>query len=152
MIKSNTSISREESIDLINSSADDRSIGYMLISDISDRFNYVPVLNAAINYSGYSPKNVTHLWEYTLMSPIFAFVPRFIYPDKPSNTFANWYAYNLMGSTEDNNMSATYQGILYMNGGVVSVVLGFLLVGALFYLVYIYYFQDRYLYIFIAQI
>lgn len=151
-IKMNESVSTKETADLITNNAGDRTIVLMVVSDVIDRANYVPVLSVALKHKGYVPNNVSKLWTYTLLSPIYAFVPRFLFPDKPSNTFSNWYAYNLMGSTEENHMSASYQGILFMNGGALSVIMGFLLVGCLFYLLYCFYFQEKYIYIYLAQI
>ena len=152
MIKNDVNLTQNESISLVSQSADGESLGTMVVNNFIDRINYVPVLSVALEHKGNVPKNVSELWKYTFLSPIYAFVPRFIYSDKPSNTFSNWYAYNLMGSTEDNHMSATYQGILYMNGGILSVILGFMLVGALFYFIYSFYFQDQYIYMYISQI
>ena len=152
IIKSDNSLTAKESKELVSENAGEGTLTMMVLNSVIDRANYVPVLSVALNHKGYVPDNVSRLWEYTLLSPVYAFAPRFLLPDKPSNTFSNWYAYNLMGSTEENHMSASYQGILYMNGGVVSVILGFLLVGCLFYILYCYYFKEKYIYIYITQI
>lgn len=152
MLRSGSELSTQESISLIKESSGDLSIGEMVIEDFVSRINYVPVLSVALENEGRGPENVQKLWEYTMFSPVYAFIPRFIYKDKPSNTFSNWYASNLMGSTDDNHMSASYQGILYMNGGILSVIMGFLLVGVLFYFLYYYYFQEKYIYIYLAQV
>lgn len=152
MIRNESRLSTQESISLIKESSGDLSIGEMVIEDFVSRINYVPVLSVALENEGRGPENVQKLWEYTMLSPVYAFIPRFIYKDKPSNTFSNWYASNLMGSTDENHMSASYQGILYMNGGILSVIMGFLLVGVLFYFLYYYYFQEKYIYIYLAQV
>lgn len=152
VLRSDESLSSREAKELVYDNAGDKTVLMMVTSSIIDRSNYVPVLSVALNHKGYVPDNVSKLWTYTLLSPIYAFVPRFLFPEKPSNTFSNWYAYNLMGSTEENHMSASYQGILYMNGGVLSVIMGFILVGVLFYLLYCFYFQEKYIYIYLTQI
>jgi len=93
------------------------------------RVIYLPQIILAINYEGTLPDAVTRLWEYTLMSPINALIPRSINPSKPAITFGRWFSYNVFGSTINNNIGATYQGILYMNGKLISVFIGFFLVG-----------------------
>lgn len=93
------------------------------------RITYVPQLILSINYEGDTPDAVDNLWQYHLLSPIYALVPRFIYPDKPIITFGSWFSFNVYGSTENNNIGATYQGILYLSGGFFSVFLGFIILG-----------------------
>jgi hypothetical protein len=109
--------------------------------DFLNRLNYVPVLCKAIEYNGKIPNSVENLWEYTLLSPIYAVVPRFIYSEKPTTDFSRWFSYNIARSTETNNISATYQGILFMNGGLISVILGFILVGGFMYFFYFYFYS-----------
>ena len=148
------SLSREQSIDLVSevAASSDNTVLGMVTSDFFMRINYVPVLASAVDYKGSVPSSITNLWEYTFMSPIYAIVPRSIFPSKPENDFTKWYAYNVCHSTEENNMSATYQGILYMNGGILSVIFGFLLVGVLFYAISKFWLNANYIYIYISQI
>ncbi len=96
------------------------------------RITYVPQLILAINYSESTPPPaVKNLWIYTAQSPVNAFLPRVLYPNKPEITFGKWFSYYVYGSTKDNNIGATYQGILFMNGHLISVFWGFVLVGIL---------------------
>jgi hypothetical protein len=94
-----------------------------------NRLNYVPALSRAIEYKGLQPSSVSNLWLYTLKSPIMAIVPSFFLKLKPDETFSRWYSFNVMGSTETNNISSTMQGILFMSGGISSVFFGFVLIG-----------------------
>ena len=98
-----------------------------------------------MEYEGPKPPAVTNLWYYKFMSPIYAFTPRVINPGKPEITFGKWFSFNVYGSTEDNNIGATYQGILYMNGGLISVLFGFLIVGMVQALFVNFLFNNKYL-------
>lgn len=109
------------------------------------RITYIPPLVLAMEYEGPKPPAVTNLWYYKFMSPIYAFTPRVINPGKPEITFGKWFSFNVYGSTEDNNIGATYQGILYMNGGLISVLFGFLIVGMVQALFVNFLFNNKYL-------
>lgn len=150
-IFNDTSLSQGSAIELISQTTEGSSMTTYMIATTLSRMNYVTVLSNALQYNGPLHQNVENLWEYSLMSPLFAFVPRTLLPDKPTSTFANWYAYAVCGSTEDNNMSASYPGILYLAGGIPSVIFGFLLVGIVLFFVVKVWMSDEYMYIYLSQ-
>lgn len=150
-IFNDTSLSSTNATEIIADATSGNSMTSYMIATTLSRMNYVTVLSNALEYNGPLHQNVEHLWQYTLMSPLYAFIPRTILPNKPTSTFANWYAYNVCGSTADNNMSASYPGILYLAGGVPSVILGFLLVGVVLFFVVRIWLSDEYLYIYLSQ-
>lgn len=104
--------------------------------DLSRRFNKIPQLTTAIDYDGPTPESVNNLWKYTFMSPVYAFLPSFIIENRPKVSFGSWFAQVGFNTTEDTNVGATFQGILFMNGGIISVIFGFLLVGFVQYFLY----------------
>ncbi len=114
------------------------------------RITYVPQLILAIEYDGEKPDAVNKLWEYQLLSPIYSVLPRFVYETKPEITFGRWFSYYVYGSTYDNNIGATYQGILFMNGGLISVFFGFLIVGFMQGFIKQLFFNDKYLPIYLT--
>ncbi|WP_170845713.1 O-antigen polymerase [Parapedobacter composti] len=118
-ISYNSALSNETQLSSVSSAA----------MDMLYRVTYIPPLVLAVNYHGHLPPAVSNLWEYVITSPVNAFIPRFINPNKPEVTFGRWFSLNVYGSTEDNNIGATFQGILYLAGGVWSVIFGFLLIG-----------------------
>lgn len=129
-------------------STDDFSL-HTSLTQVLYRVTYVPQLILAIEYQGQKPESVSKLWQYKLLSPINALIPRVINPNKPSITFGKWFSHNVYGSTRDNNIGATYQGILYMNGGLLSVFIGFFLVGLIQAIIVNYLFNRKYLPIYI---
>ena len=150
-IFNDTSLSQSNATELISQATEGSSMTTYMLATTLSRINYVTVLSNALEYNGPLHQNVEHLWEYSLMSPLYAFIPRTLLPDKPTSTFANWYAYAVCGSTEDNNMSASYPGILYLAGGIPSVILGFLLVGIVLFFVVKIWLSDEYMYIYLSQ-
>lgn len=64
---------------------------------------------------------------YTI--PIQAFIPRFIWSDKPIEDQAKWYSVNVWGSVETSAVAMTPMGFLYFAGGYVFIILGFFLIG-----------------------
>lgn len=122
------SIIKQEDINLNTASSNKGNI-ITAFNSFLYRTSYVPQLIMAIDYSGDLPQSVEKLWEYHLLSPIYSVLPRPIYKNKPEITFGKWFSYNVYGSTRENNIGATYQGILYLNGGIGSVFIGFVLLG-----------------------
>lgn len=118
--------------------------------DLIYRTTYVPQLILAINFNDKLPPSVEKLWEYQLLSPIYSVIPRQIYNTKPEVTFGKWFSYNVYGSTRENNMGATYQGILYLNGGLVSVFFGFALLGLFQALFVRLFFNNKYIPIYLS--
>lgn len=112
------------------------------------RVTYTPQLILAINYNGLKPDAVLNLWYYKLMSPSYVIIPRFLNPDKPKITFGKWFSYYVFGSTKDTNIGATYQGILYMNGGLMSVFFGFFILGLFQALIIRFVFNEKFIIIY----
>jgi len=99
------------------------------INALITRINQVPQLTTAIVYDGPLPESVDELWIYTIKSPLYAFLPSTILKERPKVSFGSWFSVAGFNSTEESNVGATFQGILYMNNGIFSVIFGFLLVG-----------------------
>lgn len=72
--------------------------------------------------------------EGFLLFPLLAYVPRIVWPDKPMETVGSWYTQVVLGRPEDYVTSAGMGPLtfLYFAGGVLAVLIGFLLVGVLF--------------------
>ena len=67
-----------------------------------------------------------------LMSPAYAVVPRFMWPDKPLQNLGNWYANEVWGENTTTNARAMGPlGYLYFAGGGGVIFLGFLAIGIL---------------------
>ncbi|WP_133466000.1 hypothetical protein [Sunxiuqinia elliptica] len=128
--KNGVNVDRELVMNVINGPSQNILVSEA-VSNALYRITYVPQLILAIDYSGKTPPSVDNLWTYTFLSPINAFLPRVVNPNKPQITFGRWFSYHVYGSTADNNIGATYQGILFMNGHLFSVFWGFIFIGVL---------------------
>jgi hypothetical protein len=66
-----------------------------------------------------------------LLAPVYSMVPRLLWPSKPVFNLGRWYAINLLGAPLDTTTAASISpiGYLYLAGGGVAVVAGFLLLG-----------------------
>jgi hypothetical protein len=66
-----------------------------------------------------------------LLAPVYSVVPRLLWPSKPVFNLGRWYAINLLGAPLDTTTAASISpiGYLYLAGGGVAVVAGFLLLG-----------------------
>src|SRR5690606_2285570 len=69
--------------------------------------------------------------EDILLSPLYSVIPRLVWTNKPVNDVGGWYTQVVMG--QPSASSTTMYPVTYLNfaGGVVAVVLGFLVVGVL---------------------
>jgi hypothetical protein len=83
-------------------------------------------------------KTTDFLYGQTFVQGMEVFVPRFIYPNKPSLNIGNWTAHNydILAPTDSvTNISPTYMGELYMNFGFTGVVVGMFIMGIIAVLV-----------------
>lgn len=69
-----------------------------------------------------------------VLLPALVFVPRFIWPDKPLYDKGYWFAVNVWGQDPHiySSIALTYPGDLYLQFGLLSLVLGMFLTGVLF--------------------
>jgi hypothetical protein len=77
------------------------------------------------------PEGSPNFLEDIFLSPLYSIVPRALWEGKPVNDVGLWYTQVVMG--EGTNSSTAMYPVTYLNfaGGVVAVVLGFLVVGVI---------------------
>lgn len=63
------------------------------------------------------------------MAPAYAFLPRALFPDKPTGTLGIWYTHVIMGDPVMSATDATAFTYLYFAGGILAIVGFFLLLG-----------------------
>lgn len=67
--------------------------------------------------------------RYIALSPVYAYVPRAVWPGKPSLNPGGWFVSRVLDYEGDYNIGFTAIGFLYIAGGIVGVILGFMVVG-----------------------
>lgn len=115
-----------------------------LSSDIAsatiDRSNLIGSTALAINYMDTQPElpeGSPKFLQNVLMSPLLAFVPRLVWPDKPLQNVGAWFGREVLGSTSITHAEAMGPvGYLYFAGGLLAIVGGFLAGGAFVKAVY----------------
>jgi hypothetical protein len=87
------------------------------------RLNYLPVQKAAIDLydDGYGSE------DWTLIG--WLFIPRFLYPDKPSITGSGMYLYEKISGQQESSVAAGLFVDAYYNGGLLVVLLVSVLLG-----------------------
>lgn len=103
---------------------------------IASRFDLAGMTALAIDYVDRGDLQGDKRAEFQdsiLLAPILAYVPRAVWPNKPSYSQGVWFNQNVRGSWSDERTSVGMGpiGYLYMAGGVTAVVLGFLGFGIL---------------------
>lgn len=103
---------------------------------ISSRFDLSGVTSLAIEYvddGQLQPEFRVEFQNSILLSPILAYVPRFIWQEKPSYSTGVWFHQNVMGMQADETTSVGMGpiGYLYMTGGILGIIAGFLAFGVL---------------------
>lgn len=91
-----------------------------------DLFN---VFNLIINETGI---NTNYTFGETYLNGFLTIIPRFIYPDKPAVNFGNLvgYKYHLIYNNDFiTNSSPSIMGEMYMNFGIIGIILGMLVLG-----------------------
>ena len=102
-----------------------------IFESIISRNAYLLGAAKSIQYSdiqGLRPKDPDFLEKiYTI--PIQAFIPRFLWSNKPIEDHSTWYSVNVWGSQETSSVAMTPIGFLYFAGGYLIIALGFFVIG-----------------------
>jgi hypothetical protein len=105
--------------------------------DIAERFDIAGMTMLAIDYVEHGDLQRYERREFQnsiLLAPVLAFIPRVVWPEKPSYSVAGvWFNQNVLGSRYDQRTSVGMGpiGYLYLAGGVMAVILGFASFGVL---------------------
>jgi hypothetical protein len=79
-----------------------------------------------------------------ILSPVYAMIPRVIWPDKPMNTLGRWFTAQLTGDhTAYSATSMGPVGRLYVTGGVIAIFFSYFTVGLINRLVYEVFWKPR---------
>lgn len=110
--------------------------------EIFRRLNFLPELVKFQNY-----KNEHGLTEddpdfiyITLTTPLQIFTPRFLWKDKPKSDLGVWWVtQRVFGMNEVNSSSAFGPiGFLYLTGGTFAIIIGFIIIGFILQLTYLF--------------
>jgi hypothetical protein len=81
------------------------------------------------------PENAPDFLSNIVFSPVYAVVPRFLWPSKPTNSLGLWFRETILnyqlGNENTTAIAITPIGYLYFTGGSVAVFIGFWLMGIL---------------------
>ena len=90
--------------------------------NFGDRINYARYLGRIIEYDY---KFDDHWYGASLLPLLTWFIPRFIYPDKPSISIGRWYAETILGWSDDSRSEAamTVAGDGYLNFGIFGILI-----------------------------
>jgi hypothetical protein len=107
------------------SAHDGSSVGKLLA-----RFNYSFIGSYGLMFSdekmGKLPNNIL---SDLVLSPLHAWIPRFIWENKPISNIGVFYNQKILGSNTNSSAGMGSITYLYMGGGVILVLLGYLLIG-----------------------
>lgn len=78
---------------------------------------------------GLPSENTPHFLENIMLAPAYAFVPRFIWTTKAQSTSGSWFSVEVMGWSATTATAMSTVAYLNYAGGIVAVVLGFILLG-----------------------
>lgn len=124
-------------LDALQESQEQRSLvvtsSLPLASQIASRFDLMGMSAVGIAFvrgGGYVEKSAEFA-ESLYLSPILAFVPRAVWPDKPSYSSGVWFNSVVLGKTEDDTTSVGMGPVawLYLMGGFAGVAIGFVGLG-----------------------
>jgi hypothetical protein len=98
--------------------------------------NYSTEIAASIRYKEtYGiPDDAPNFLSNIVFSPLYAVIPRFLWPDKPLNSLGLWFKDSILNYQAGENRTAigmTPIGYLYFTGGSIAVFIGFWLIGVL---------------------
>lgn len=108
----------------------DQSWGTQIVS----RFDLSGMTSVGIAFAKDNPlvdEKSAEFAESLYLSPVLAFVPRALWPDKPSYSTGVWFSNVVLGRMEDQTTSIGMGPVtwLYMLGGLMGVGLGFVAIG-----------------------
>jgi len=100
------------------------------------RFSFLHSINAIINQT--PQKQPFWYGRYYWQIPALVFIPRAVWVNKPCLNYGKWFAITYLGYPQETRTSVavTLVGDLYLNFGVVGVILGMFLLGLCFYFLY----------------
>jgi len=106
--------------------------------DLMNRFVGLDAFSIIIESKDYQKGKTISLF-------FWAFIPRFIWPDKPSLDVGREFAITMWNQPANvqSSMAPTSIGELYWNFGLIGVVLGMFVLGVIYRIVYIYLIKDR---------
>ncbi len=109
--------------------------GEETLARLLERSDMVVVTGKGLEFvaDGDMPENAPHFLSQIVLSPLMAYVPRAIWPDKPKEEIGGWFNQEVLGQREDLVTSVGMGPIvyLYFAGGITMVIIGFFAVGIL---------------------
>jgi hypothetical protein len=116
-----------------------RGPGQLLLEgglDLSRRLALLPDVALVMDYVD----RTGDLWygKTYIYLPLYAVVPRYLWPDKPISELGYWFSYAVLGNPRSEHQSEALMlpGELYLNFGLPGVCVGFLLLGLFLRFVY----------------
>ena len=73
--------------------------------------------------------NIDEEWEHLLFSPLYAIIPRVIWPSKPLANFGSWASVHIYGSGEENSIGITPQAYSYLVARFFGIIFFFFMFG-----------------------
>lgn len=118
----------QEQLDLMH------EVNVPLLSQMASRFDLTGVTAVGIAFAangGATAERAAAFAESLYLSPILAYAPRFLWPDKPSYASGLWFNNVVIGKTEDASTSVGMGPVtwLYIVGGTVGIAVGFFCIG-----------------------
>lgn len=107
-----------------------------ILVHLSSSHNAVPVFSEGITYANENPvlpEGSPRFLRDIFLAPVIAVVPRFLWSGKPETNHGSWYSREVMGLwyLEQHAVGMSAVTYLYFAGGVIGVMLGFLVFGIL---------------------
>ncbi|MCX6183266.1 MAG: hypothetical protein NT150_15240 [Bacteroidetes bacterium] len=83
---------------------------------LASRQNNIAALGLTLQYAEKYNYYATDEYKHLLLSPLYAFVPRFIWSSKPLADIGHWASVNIYGGSDENSIGITPQGYAYLIG------------------------------------
>lgn len=112
--------------------------GVMEAATKEELLSFVGATISALHRDPNILNNAPGFLQSILLSPIYAVIPRAVWPDKPIYQFGYWYAQRVLGDPPDMRNSVAMSPISYFLfiGGDMAVILGFLFLGVIYRIVF----------------
>ena len=129
--QNNSNSTHEITTTLLESSYKSDSNAFINYLSILSRLNLTHDAAYGIKYAEYekvsadSPNFLNNIF----LAPLHAYIPRFLWHDKPSDNMGVWYTQEVMGKPYQTSTAMSPFTYLNFAGGPLAVILGFLLVG-----------------------